>query len=262
VCHPEVPAGQPIPEVHTSEVSIPVPSGEAMPALLATPESGAGAPVLIINDVFGRSPFYEGLAARLAAAGLVALDPELFFRQGPLPERSFEAALARRRQLDELQTMADLQAAIDWLRRRPDTHGERTGTIGFCMGGTMVLQLAAERDDLVSVCYYGFPRPRPGASSRMLPAPLDVIDRINGPVLGFWGNQDANVGMDNVAQLAEGLQVRGVDFEHTVYPGLGHGFMSASGLEPGNQGYQEACESWTRTLDFYRRHLDPAATRR
>jgi carboxymethylenebutenolidase len=123
------------------------------------------------------------------------------------------------------------------------------------MGGTQVLDLAARRDDLATVCFYGFPARLPNARPQTAPAPLEVVDDIKGPIVGFWGDQDQGVGMDNVERLAQALRDRGVEFEHTVYPGLGHGFMSASGLEPANPGYEAACEAWTRTIGFFRQHL-------
>jgi carboxymethylenebutenolidase len=90
------------------------------------------------------------------------------------------------------------------------------------------------------------------------PAPLAVADRIHGPILGFWGDQDAGAGMENVERLAAALQARRVDFDYTIYPGLGHGFMAASQLDPNHEAYQAACESWTKTIEFYRRHLEEA----
>lgn len=244
MCHPEVPAGQPAPEVPREEVSIGLDSGESMPALLARPETPARGAVLVIADVFGRSPFYEDLAGRLALAGFTALLPDYFFRQGPLPEPTREAAMARRQRLDLSRTPDDLQSALEWQRANAGARG-RLGTVGFCMGGTLVLQLQARRDDVAGVCYYGFP-------GNLDP---DTVDRIRGPLLGFWGDQDAGVGMENVERLAAALKARQADFEHHVYPGLGHGFMAASRLEPGNDAYEKACESWTRALDFFRRHL-------
>src|SRR5437870_8760318 len=64
VCHPEVPVGAPIPDVRVKDATIPV-EGGAMPALLAVPERMPAPGILIINDVFGRSPFYDQLARRL-----------------------------------------------------------------------------------------------------------------------------------------------------------------------------------------------------
>jgi carboxymethylenebutenolidase len=255
MCHPEVPAGEPAPEVLTEEISVPATGGGEMPCHLALPETDPAAGVLVIGDVYGRSPFYEHLAARLATAGFAALVPDYFFREGPLPERTVEAAMERRSRLSERRARSDLDGAIDWLRDRTRTpSGARTGTVGCCMGGTLVLGLAASRQDLASVCYYGFPAGSRAATDA-LPPPLEVLDDIKGPLLGFWGDQDHGVGMDNVESLASGLRQRGVSFEHTVYPGLGHGFLARSNLEEGMDGYEEACDSWTRAIGFYREQL-------
>jgi carboxymethylenebutenolidase len=231
------------------EVEVPlIGNRERMPALLCRPQTGAGAGVLVVADVYGRSPFYEDLAGRLALAGFTALLPEYFFRQGPLGERTREAAMARREQLDQKQTLVDLSQAIDWLHLQPFAAGP-IGTVGFCMGGTLVLDLTAERDDLATVCYYGFP------AATAVPAPLDLADRMQGPILGFWGDQDAGAGMDNVERLEALLKARGVEVEFVIYPGLGHGFMAASQLDPAHEAYDAACRSWTRTIEFYRTHI-------
>ncbi len=99
MCHPEVPAGAPLPEVRVEDAVVPV-EGGAMPALLAMPQRLPAPGLLIINDVFGRSPFYDQLARRLAQAGFVAATPEYFFREGSLPEPTREAAMARAKRLD------------------------------------------------------------------------------------------------------------------------------------------------------------------
>jgi carboxymethylenebutenolidase len=253
MCHPEVPAGQEPPDVEQEQVMVPLLNNEEMPALLSAPKLGAGPGVLVVADIFGPSPFYENLAGRLALAGFTALVPDYFWRAGPLSERTREAAFARRARLDEVQVLKDLELAVSWLQLRPGAAGP-TGTVGFCMGGTLALDLAAERDDLVTVCFYGFP----GAASptaNSAPQPLQQLDRIHGPILGFWGDQDQGVGMDNVEKLVAGLTSRGVEFEYKIYPGLGHGFMQASGLDPDKEAYDAACEAWTRTLEFYRRRL-------
>jgi carboxymethylenebutenolidase len=257
MCHPEVPAGQSTPEVLREETQVPLPGGGTMPAMLTRPDAGEGPAVLIVHDIFGRSPFYEGLAARLSTAGFVVLLPDFFFRQGPLAERSFELAFARRAELDEPRTLDDLSAAVDLLKRQPGMRGARVGTVGFCMGGTLVLDLAARRDDLVTVCYYGFVVSEGHASAKAAPAPLDEAskNRMTGPILGFWGDQDHDVNMADVGTFATELDRHGVAFEHTIYPGLGHGFMARSGLDPDHPAYQKACESWTRALDFFRQHL-------
>src|SRR5207245_6732299 len=73
MCHPEVPAGTPLPNVRTEEVAIDVGGGPKMPALLAVPERTPAPAVLVVNGVFGRVAFYEHLSRRLAQAGGVSL---------------------------------------------------------------------------------------------------------------------------------------------------------------------------------------------
>ena len=245
MCHPEVPLGTKPPEVRTEEASIPVGDG-AMPALIAFPDHTPAPGVLVVNDVFGRSPFYEHTARRLAQAGFVAATPEFFFREGPVPEPTREAAMARAKRLDFSRTVDDMAAAIDWLRTRPETNGA-VGTIGFCMGGTIVLLLAARRRDIAaSVCYYGFP-----ADARTPARPIDLAAKMKGPILGLWGDQDSGVGMENVKELDAELTASGVVHEFHIYPGLGHGFLKASLEDESTPSYRLACESWTRTIGFF-----------
>lgn len=246
MCHPEVPPGAPIPDVRVDEVSIAVGDG-SMPALIAYPERRPAPAVLVINDVFGRSPFYDHLARRLAQAGFIAITPEFFFRQGALPEPTREAAMARAKQLDFGKLLDDLSTALDWLAERGDVSG--IATIGFCLGGTQALLLAARRDDLAgTVSYYGFP-----ADQRTDRPPIDLAPRMRGPVLGHWGDQDSGVGMENVEKLRDALAAANVEHEFHLYPGLGHGFLKASLEDEKTPGYRQACESWTRTIEFYRR---------
>ena len=254
MCHPEVLPGTRTPEVTREEVLILVGDGESMPAMLATPDTGPAPSVLVIADVFGRSPFYEDLAARIATAGFEAVLPDFFHRVGPLAERTREAAFARRRLLDEKGAVEDLRASLRWLRERPGA-ADRVGTVGFCMGGSYVLHLAATETDLVSVCYYGFPQHGlPGGSTA-----LELAGRMTGPMLGFWGDQDEGVGMANVAELARRLDENGVDFRRKVYPGLGHGFLARTEFDAANDAYEPACDSWTMSLDLWRQHLRATA---
>jgi carboxymethylenebutenolidase len=246
MCHPEVPAGTPTPDVAVRDAAVTVEDG-VMSGLLALPERTPAPAVLIINDVFGRSPFYDQLARRIAQAGFVALTAEYFFREGSLPEPTRDAATARAKRLDFDRWGRDMLAAVDWLFGQSDVNGT-VGTIGFCMGGTQSLLLCARRDDLAAtVSYYGFP-----ADGRTKPTPLEAASEMHGPILGHWGDQDTGVGMENVQALRARLETANVEHEFHIYPGLGHGFLKASLEDEKTPGYQQACASWTRPLAFYR----------
>jgi carboxymethylenebutenolidase len=238
--------------VTTSEIEIPVAGGEALPTLLV--EADASAPhgaILVVGDIGGaRRQFIDFIAGELGKAGYDAIVPEFFFREGPLPEMSKEAVAERRAKLDDVRTIADLSVAIEWLRARPRFHGLRVGTIGFCLGGTFVLNLASAREDLATVCYYGFPAETPLTAGVQGPYPRDEVDRAAGPLLAFWGDQDQRAGQENIAAYIAAMEARDIDFEAVVYPGLDHAFLTKE-WEQGSAGHVPAMDSWRRALAFY-----------
>lgn len=250
MCHTDIPPGQTPTDLSGAEVEIPLGGGEAMPALhvAAAPDAP---PVLVIGDVFGRSAFYEHLAGLLAADGLQALVPDVFFRQGPLPDPpTKEAAFARRAKLDEAGSLDDLRAAIAWLRDRSGR--PRVGTVGFCMGGTFVLDLASTEDDLASVAYYGFPVPQASLAGPP-PRPMDLVEGLSGPVLAFWGDQDDAVGVEHAREYARRAAAANPRFEHEILAGLGHGFLGSARLGDTSDA---GGATWQRTLRFLRTHLE------
>jgi carboxymethylenebutenolidase len=247
MCHPDVPANCDAIEVNGSEVTVGVPSGELMPALLAGPMGAPG--VLLIADMFGRSAFYEQLAARIAAQGLQVLLPEYFFRQGPITEAGHGAPFARRAQLDEMQSVEDLRAAIGALREQ--SGGASVGVVGFCMGGTFALDLASTEDDLVAISYYGFPVPQTSIVHPPTP-PVDLVGGLRGPVLAFWGDADETVGVEHICEYIDRATASNPQFRSRVLPGLGHGFLGAADLGASND---PGTETWNEALAFLRSNL-------
>lgn len=249
MCHPDTPADAG-PSVEVRDTAVPLPAGQHLPVEMALPDSGQGPAVLIIVDIFGRTPFYRQLNRRLADAGYVSLLPDIFFREGELPEVTREAAFARREQLDEGRALQDLLTAATWLGEQDEVHGRRLGLLGFCLGGTLALDMCAERDDFAAACYYAFPAGMPRSTA---PAPLEVVDRIRGPIVAFWGDQDY-IDMDEVGRLGDEMARHGKDYEAIIYPGAGHGFLR--GLEEDSgPDHEAATDSWSRSLSFFARHV-------
>lgn len=227
------------------EIALPG-ADRSLPAFLARPDRASPAPaVLVIHDIWGANDFYHDLARRLAGEGFAALLPDLFAREGPLPESTREAARARRARLDPARTQADVVAALGWLRDRPDT-GATVGAVGFCMGGTLAMLAAARAPvpDAV-VAFYGFPDADPTP-------PLAEVDRLRAPLLAFWGDQDHGVGMDTVAAYQSALAAANSRHEIVIYPDYPHGFLSFDPASPHAAG---SADAWARTLAFLRAEL-------
>lgn len=253
MCHPE-PAGA-VSDLAATETDVTVSAREPIPATLYRAASGPGTPgVVLIHDVYGHQPFYRALGARLARAGFTTILPDLFHRQGPIPDRDREAALARRASFSEPIALDDLAAVTRFLR---DEEGaRRIGAMGFCMGGSLTMLLAARQPLAAGVIYYGFPVNRnrtPNAPFQ----PLDEAGAIEAPLLGFWGDRDAGVGMDNVALMDEALTKYAKPHEFVIYPGLPHGFLT---FDPSAAFATESLDSWDRAIRFLREQLSAGAT--
>jgi carboxymethylenebutenolidase len=226
----------------------------SIPAFFVRPEGAHVPAVLIIHDVWGANPFYHDVARRLAGEGFAVLLPDFFVREGALAEQTREAVMERRSRHDQTRATHDIASALAWLRGNAATTG-KVGTVGFCMGGTLVF-LAAARQPVpdASVAFYGFPVPNPTALAPLVP--IDEAGQIRSPLLALWGDQDAGVGMDKVELYREALAENGVDFEFVIYPGAGHGFLTFDTTSP---SYDAAQDGWKRTVAFLHETLSVGA---
>jgi carboxymethylenebutenolidase len=237
-------------------VDIPLKTG-SLPAFLALPENLPGPAVLVIHDINGVNDFYKDLARRLAIAGYVALLPDFFFRQGPLADDKRETRTARMQAMEQSVAFTDIQTAILWLRHHEASSGQ-VGTIGFCMGGTLVM-LAASREPspAATVAYYGFPYRDRTPTAPILPSDETEVANLQSPMLAFWGTEDAGVGMDNVDKYEEQLSRYGKEHEFVRYPGIGHGFLTFDENAP---ALGQSRESWEKTLQFLEKRLSGSAS--
>ncbi len=224
-----------------------------LPIFEAAPDGESRGTVIIIHDIWGATPFYQNLARRYAGVGYTTLLPDLFVRQGGLSVQSREAAFARREHFSEPQAIVDLQRVVDEVAGR----GGKMATVGFCMGGTLVMLLAARETRVAAgVIYYGFPA-NPKRTDLRPYEPLGEAALVNSPLLGFWGDEDHGVGMDNVERYRGNLTAAGKSFDFTIYPGAPHGFLAFDGSKP---YLAESNDSWEKTLAFFGEYLDgPAA---
>ena len=232
-----------------SEVDIVVPTDAVdLPVYMTEPAGESKGQIIVISDIWGANDFYHDLARRLAGAGYTAYLPNMFVRQGELPEQTHEAARARGGKLDYSQAMRDISHIID---HQGDERG-KFGVIGFCMGGTLVMHLATmERRLQCGVIFYGFPA-NPNITSFRPSEPLRETKLVDMPMLGFWGDQDHGVGMHNVEQYDNQLEMAGKEHEFIVYPGLPHAFLT---FDPNGQFFDESNESWEKSLAYFSEKL-------
>ncbi|MGC2751472.1 MAG: dienelactone hydrolase family protein, partial [Candidatus Acidiferrum sp.] len=193
--------------------------GRSVETFVAYPESKDKRPVvLIIHEIFGMTDWVQDLADQVAAAGYIAVAPDLLSGMGPDGGRSSSFAEGKTMEavshLSPDQVTADLNAAADYANKIPASNG-KLYVAGFCWGGSQSFRFATNRSDLSGAfVFYGGPPEN------------DAIARINAPVYGFFAGNDSRIGA-MIPDAIANMKAAGKTFEPVTYDGAGHGFMRA-----------------------------------
>ena len=216
-------------------------NGGAVEGYLALPEGGSGPGVVVLQEWWGLVPHIKDVAGRFAAAGFVALAPDLYHGEvGKSPDEAGKLLMA----LNIGETEKDLRGAVNYLLAHPATKGGKIGTIGFCMGGMLSL-FAATKNPSVGACvvFYG-----------IHPAVKLELEGLQAPVLGLYAEKDSYVTPAVVRQLEADLQARGKACEMKIYAGADHAFFNDTRQEVYRADYAE--DAWRRVLAFYHAELE------
>ncbi len=193
-------------------------NGTTASGYLALPEGGTGPGLLVIQEWWGLSQSLKDVCDRLAAAGFVALAPDLYHGELADPEhQEMDKAAELMTALPPDRAGRDMSGAVDFLLGHDAVTGDGVGVVGFCMGGMLSFLVAANRGDAVKavVPFYGFPSGdgEPDWSG------------LTAVVRGHMAENDDFFGPDAARALEAKLQGLGKDVTLTVHAGTGHAFM-------------------------------------
>jgi carboxymethylenebutenolidase len=225
-----------------------------MPLWVAEPAHVPAPAVLIVNDMYGMSPFHHHIMALIAALGFVAIDADYFHRSSLLTGATFEGALQRRDALDRGQAVADLSELVRHLQSDSRVAPGTVGAIGFCIGGTLAVALAAE-EDVVGISFYGFPVEPPEGSGDATIDLRKLASRIRRPILAHWAGADQYIDGPLVASFETSLHEANVPAEFLFYDDMKHGFMSGLLSSEPSAEKAAASQAWSCTTAFLSDHL-------
>jgi carboxymethylenebutenolidase len=219
--------------------------GDSLRAWVVYPERSTKAPViLVVHEVYGLSSWVRGVADQLAADGFIAIAPDLLTMKN-LPDGPDSVlaplAVAAVRSLDPAWVQRQLDAVAQYGMSLPAAQ-KKYGIVGFCWGGGISFAHAVHSPSLgASVVYYG-----------VSPATAD-LESVRAPVLGLYGGSDARVDA-TIPPADSALRRLGRIYEHTIYPGAGHGFLrQQSGMDGANLAAARA--AWPATVVWFRKYL-------
>jgi len=202
--------------------------------------------VIVVPDWMGMSPFAQDRAEQLAKMGYIALAADIYGK-GIRPKDAKEAMQQVGLYKGNRPLMrARAKAALDTLLAQPQTDASHVAAIGYCFGGTTVLELARSGAPLAGVVSFhgGLDTPTP-----------EDAKNIKGKVLVLHGADDPHVPPDQVAAFEKEMKDAKVDWQLVKYSGAVHAFaVPTAGNDPSKgAAYNEraARRSWQAMKDFF-----------
>ncbi len=205
---------------------------------LATPATGKGPGVLVIQEWWGLVGHIKAVCDRFAAAGYSALAPDLYHgKTASEPDEAGKLFMA----LNVAQAEKDLSGAARYLAGFSST--ARLGAVGFCMGGQLALFAGCTNPSIGAVVdFYGVhPDVKPDYA------------RLSGPVLGLFAEKDEFVKPADARAAESAIKAAGKSVAIHIYPGCDHGFFNDERADVYNAS--AAADAWTRTLAHFQAHL-------
>ncbi len=214
--------------------------GRSVRLTIAEPDRPVRGGLVVLHEARGITDVVRGLLAGLADEGWLAVAPHLYGERDELPDADVSHELGR---LSGESVVADTDLAAVWLADRGVAH-DRTGVIGFGLGGAAAMVVASRRSvgAAVSVAGGGITEPL----SEGLPALVDVAGELACPWLGIYGDQDEAIPAESVEKLRDAAATAEIATDVVLFAGSGSRFD----LDP-----QIGAEAWARTLNWFDMHL-------
>ena len=237
------------------EVKIPVADG-SMPAYRAVPAGATNAPtILVIQEIFGVHEHIKDVCRRFAKLGYMAIAPELYARQGDPSGYTDNAKLFADivNKVPDAQVMSDLDACVKWASTSGGS-ATRLGITGFCWGGRITWLYDAHNPNVkAGVAWYGR---LVGDKDPLRPLnPIDIVDKLNAPVLGLYGGADAGIPVSTVDAMKAALEkgpAAAKASTFVVYPDTPHAFNAD--YRPSYRE-KEARDGWARTVGWFKKYV-------
>jgi carboxymethylenebutenolidase len=215
-----------------------------MAVYAAAPAGTPKAAIIVIQEIFGVNPGIRQKCDSWAAAGYLAVAPDLFWRFAPGVEldpdieSELNEAFGYFQQYDANDGVVDIEAVIKHVHAQGIA---KVGCVGYCLGGRLAYMAACRTDISASVGYYGV----------MIDQMIGESHAIAHPLMLHIPTADHFVGPEAQAAIHAGLGDHPKITLHD-YEGLDHGFAAEMGNRRDEAGAQLADE---RTAAFFAEHL-------
>lgn len=202
--------------------------------------------VLVVHEWMGLNDYAKRRAGQLADLGYIALAVDIYGKGVRAKDAQEAGALAGKYKADRKLMRERILAGLDFLKKHQLVDTKHIAAIGYCFGGTTVLELARSGADVAGVVSFhgGLATPNP-----------DDAKNIKARVVVFHGADDPLVPPEEVAAFQNEMRKGGVDWQMVFYGGAVHSFTNPdAGGEPSKGvAYNEKADrrSWEAMRVFF-----------
>ncbi|HKW86454.1 MAG TPA: dienelactone hydrolase family protein, partial [Nitrospiraceae bacterium] len=167
--------------------------------------------VLVVHEWWGHNEHARYQAKRLAAAGYVGFALDMFGKGKVTTHPKDAQAFMTEVKKDPAVIPARFHAALEQLQQDPHVAADHLAAIGYCFGGSVVLDAARSGADLDAVVSFH------GALATKSPAERG---KVTARVLVLTGAADPFVPMEQVEAFTQEMKAAGATFRVVSYPGV------------------------------------------
>jgi dienelactone hydrolase len=212
-------------------------------------KSGPRPGVLVIYEWWGMNDYVKSRTRQLAEMGYVAFAADMYgdgkVTRDPKQAQEWSSAVGNGGLMAPRS-----KAGLDVLRQQPQTDKSKLAAIGFCFGGSAVLQLVYSGEPLnAAVTFHG----------GLMPPQESQIAMIKSPILILHGAEDTFTKPETIDQVRVSLDKGKVDWYMVTYANAVHAFSNpdADSFKIPGIGYNEkaARRSWDEMQRFFQEQL-------
>lgn len=206
--------------------------------------------VIVVHEWWGLNDYARSRARQLAELGYAAFAVDMYGTGKRAGTRQQAGELAGKLKGDRDLMRKRIQVALDVVRADKRAKGQPVAAIGYCFGGTVVLELARSGADVAGVVSFH------GALDTSKPAQADTL---KAAVLVCTGADDRSVPMTQVADFVQEMRQAKADCQVVLYGNAVHTFTNPkAGNDPStNSAYNAKADrrSWEDMQDFLKEVL-------
>ncbi|HEY3490477.1 MAG TPA: dienelactone hydrolase family protein [Candidatus Deferrimicrobiaceae bacterium] len=173
--------------------------------------------VLVVHEWWGRNAYADHRADMVAALGYVALAVDMYGKGVVTDDAKRAGELSGQFKQDPALMRARINEALNVLRKDPRVDPKRIAAIGYCFGGTTVLELARSGAPVRGVVSF---------HGGLQTAHPEDAKNIKGKVLVLAGGDDPFVPPAQVSAFEDEMRNAGTDWQVVLYGGAKHSFTN------------------------------------